>query len=141
MASCSNPPNTGQREQAQPTDYPVNPAPFISNCVCCWKNFDSFKIAILNAAARARATGNIRYDSRMTVYSHPATLQCVDCEEGVKKRFTQLLSSMYKISKDSEGYINLDCTQTAAMYLLKGTSVMTHLIPVEYQTGIKLPRR
>ncbi|CAO4387402.1 unnamed protein product [Caenorhabditis nigoni] len=65
-------------------------------------------------------------------------MPCEDCEH-VKKNFTQIGDSAYTIKKNSAGIIHLTCIPYSALFILRGTAVLTHFLPPNLQANIKNP--
>ncbi|EFO99390.1 hypothetical protein GCK72_025741 [Caenorhabditis remanei] len=125
------------KAETPPKDFAITSAPFYTDCLCCRKNFESLKMTLLTGAAKSRMKVQDAMQDPIVVFSRPEKLDCEDCE-GLKVRFNELLASMYLIEKDQEGFINLTCIVPAALYLMKGTAPMNHLIPAQYQTNFRL---
>ncbi|PIC21278.1 hypothetical protein B9Z55_026175 [Caenorhabditis nigoni] len=136
----------------------VEKPPFRKNCQCCMLNFESLRITFMTAASKAKNGGtpadllltalavfllteNIsipELTEPISVFSRPEKMPCEDCEH-VKKNFTQIGDSAYTIKKNSAGIIHLTCIPYSALFILRGTAVLTHFLPPNLQANIKNP--
>ncbi|PIC21276.1 hypothetical protein B9Z55_026175 [Caenorhabditis nigoni] len=143
----------------------VEKPPFRKNCQCCMLNFESLRITFMTAASKAKNGGTPELPLQKTadllltalavflltenisipeltepisVFSRPEKMPCEDCEH-VKKNFTQIGDSAYTIKKNSAGIIHLTCIPYSALFILRGTAVLTHFLPPNLQANIKNP--